>query len=83
MPDSIKWYLKPGAITIAFLVLGPLAVVVIPLILASPAFKRWNKVVMIVLIILYALLNIWALNAFVGVYGTLQKQMQELQAAMK
>ncbi|MCX5686317.1 MAG: hypothetical protein NTW09_02490 [Candidatus Omnitrophica bacterium] len=70
---KMKWYLRPVWVVIAILAAGPLA---IPLVWMSPAFKKWLKVVITMLVIL---LTIWTINASVGLYNTLKAHIQSLQ----
>jgi hypothetical protein len=64
-------------IAIAILAIGPFA---IPLVWISPAFKRWQKILITILLIL---LTIWLVRASVNLAETLKHRMQELQEIMK
>ena len=77
MTTSIKWYLKPVAIVVAILAVGPFA---IPLVWMSPAFNKWQKIAITALLIL---LTIWLVRTSVNLVETFKQRMQELQAAMK
>jgi len=83
MPDiqrdarTVKWYLKPLSVFIAIAAVGPLA---IPLVWMSPAFKRWQKMVLTMIVIL---LTLWMLKASVDLYRIFLKEFQGLQAALK
>jgi hypothetical protein len=80
-PDSdkkpVKWYLKPVSIFIAIIGFGPFA---IPLIWASPALKRWQK---IALTLITALLTLWMVKAFLEMYRILLKEMLNLQDVLR
>lgn len=73
----VKWYLRPLAILLAVLLAGPFA---IPLIWISPAFKRWQRVVITVLIVL---LTLWMIKSIADLMIILSKEWQNLQAALK
>ena len=79
MPEKVqvKWYLRPITIFIAILAAGPLA---LPLIWLSPVFKRWQKVVIALLVIIFTL---WAFRAAADLYQLLLKEAQELQGVLK
>lgn len=68
-----KWYLRPAWVVVMILAMGPLA---IPLVWMSPAFKKWLKVTITVLLILF---TIWTIKASVSLYNTLKAQIQTLQ----
>jgi len=70
---KMKWYLKPVWVMIAILAIGPFA---IPLVWMSPSFKRWLKVAITALLILF---TIWTINASVELYNTLKAHIQSLQ----
>ncbi|MFH0764228.1 MAG: hypothetical protein V1927_04430 [Candidatus Omnitrophota bacterium] len=70
---KMKWYLTPVWVVIAILMFGPFA---IPLVWMSPAFKRWLKATITVLLILF---TIWTIKVSVTLYNTLKDQMQTLQ----
>jgi uncharacterized membrane protein YhaH (DUF805 family) len=74
---NIKWYLKPVAVIVAILALGPLA---LPLVWLSPAFKRWHKVVMTILIIL---VTAWLVKGSMDLYKVFSQEMKDLQDVMK
>ena len=74
---KIKWYLKPVPVVIAILMAGPFAA---PLVWVSPAFKKWQK---IVITILLALLTIWMVQIFVSAYKAILTSMQQLSATFK
>ena len=74
---KIKWYLKPVPVVIAILIAGPFAA---PLVWASPAFKRWQK---IAITILLALLTIWMAQIFISAYKAILANMQQLGATFK
>ena len=79
-PDTshaeIKWYYRPLALLIAFLVAGPF---VIPLVCLSPALKRWQKIAITIVVIV---LTAWLLKSAIDIYKILLKDIQELQASM-
>lgn len=77
MADSIKWYLKPVAIIVAILAVGPFA---IPVIWISPAFKRWQKIVITILLLL---LTLWLVRTSAGMVESFKQRMQELQDTMR
>lgn len=70
---KMKWYLRPAWVVVMILAMGPLA---IPLVWMSPAFKKWLKVTITVLLILF---TIWTIKASVSLYNTLKAQIQTLQ----
>lgn len=72
----MKWYLKPVAIVVAILAAGPFA---IPLVWMSPAFKKWQKVVITIALIL---LTVWLVKISAEAYKILMKEMKALQDAM-
>jgi len=74
---KVKWYLKPVSIVIAILAVGPFA---IPLVLMSPALKKWQKVVLTAFLILF---TVWLVKATMDIYRSLLKQMQTIQDMMK
>jgi len=74
---QIKWYLRPVAVVIALLCIGPLA---IPFVWLSPAFKKGQKIFITILVIV---LSIWLAKASVELYNVLLEQMKELQAILK
>ncbi len=78
-PDKpvVKWYFKPVAVLIAIAVAGPLA---IPLIWASPALKKWQKIALVVIVIL---LTLWMFKAMVDLYNILSKELRNIQEALK
>lgn len=69
-----RWYFKPVTIIIAILVVGPFA---LPLVWASPALKRWEKLAITLLLVL---LSIWLFRAFSNLVTIFQHEMQELRA---
>jgi len=73
----MKWYLRPVTIIIAILAVGPFA---IPLVWLSPAFKKWLKVTLTVLLIL---LSIVLVKCSMQAYSLLLKEMQALQAVLR
>lgn len=77
MTAPIKWYLRPVAIVIAILCLGPFA---LPLVWVSPAFKRWQKAAITAILIL---ITIWLAKMTADVAQDVMKRLQELQAAMR
>ena len=74
---NTKWYFKPIPIIVAVFVVGPFA---IPLIIKSPALKKWQKITIVVLIIL---LTAWAIKLSVNVYGIFMKDMANLQETLR
>lgn len=73
----IKWYLRPVSVVIAILALGPLA---IPLVWISPAFKKWVKAALTVLLLL---LTIWMADVSMKLYETLKADIQSLENTLK
>jgi membrane protein implicated in regulation of membrane protease activity len=73
----VKWYLRPVAILLAILAVGPFA---IPLVWLSPALKAWLKIVITIAIVL---LTIWMINASASLYSTLSGQVEDLRKAMR
>ena len=74
---KVKWYLRPMAVVIAILAIGPFA---IPLVWKSPAFKKWVKVTITVLLVL---LTIWTIKVSVALYQMLKAEMQNLENVLK
>ena len=74
---KIKWYFRPVWVVMAILGLGPFA---IPLVLMSPALKKWQKVVLTIFLILF---TVWFVKATMDIYRSLLKQMQNIQEMMK
>jgi len=74
---KVKWYLKPVSIVIAVLGLGPFA---IPLVLMSPALRKWQKVALTAFLVLF---TVWFVKAAMDIYRSLLKQMQDIQGMMK
>lgn len=72
----VKWYLKPVFVVIAIFVAGPFA---LPLVWKSPAFKRWIKITITILLILF---TIWLIKVSVEIYQLFLKEMQELQSVL-
>ena len=78
-PDNtkIKWYLKPVAIVVAILIAGPFA---IPMVWVTPAFKKWHKIVITILLIL---LTIWMIQGVVAAYKLILANMRQLSETFK
>ena len=78
-PDNtkIKWYLKPVAVVVWILVAGPFA---IPVVWMSPAFKKWQKIAITILLILR---TIWMVQGVVAAYKLILADMQQLSATFK
>ena len=77
MNYAVKWYLKPLAVIIAILIVGPFA---LPLVWMSPVFKRWQKAIITILLIL---VTIWLVQVSAAIYRTLLSQMQSLRDTLK
>ena len=73
----VKWYFDPLVVAVAILAAGPLA---IPLVIMSPAFKRWHKVAITIAVIL---ITIWAIKASADIYRKLLSDLQLLKDALK
>lgn len=73
----MKWYLKPIPIVIAILIVGPFA---LPLVWMSPAFKRWHKTAVTVILIL---VTIWLGRVSVNAYQLFITEMKSLQETFK
>ena len=69
---AVKWYLKPVTILVWILVLGPFA---IPLVIASPAFKTWQKIAISIALIM---LTVWLMKATIDIYQGLLSKLQSL-----
>ncbi len=69
---EVKWYYKPIWVIIAILALGPLA---LPLVWLSPAFKKWLKVTISILVLVLTALFV---KASVDLYNILSSQIKEL-----
>jgi hypothetical protein len=74
--ETVKWYLRPAVIVIAIIGVGPFA---IPMIWISPVFKRWHKITLTVLTIIFTL---WVVKSSIELYRILLREMQNLQAAL-
>ena len=70
---QVKWYLRPIAVIIAILCIGPFA---LPLVWISPAFKKSHKIFVTILVII---LTVWLAKASVKLYNLLLNEMQQLQ----
>ncbi len=79
LPDKkrVKWYLRPVAILIALITVGPLAM---PMIWISPALKRWQ---MIALTAIVVLLTVWIIKASVDLYRILLRELRNIQEVLK
>lgn len=75
--SQVRWYLTPAAILAAVLIAGPFA---IPLVWMSPAFKKRQKALITALLIL---LTIWLVKVSADLYGSLFRQLQQLQEMMR
>ena len=75
--SQIKWHLRPAAVITAILLLGPLA---LPLVWASPAFKKIHKIVITILV---AFLTVWLVIASVRLCSIVFERMRELQELMR
>ena len=75
--SQIKWHLRPVAVIMAILFVGPLA---LPLVWLSPAFKKSHKIVITIIIIL---LTGWLGMALVRLYSILLQRTNELWELMK
>jgi hypothetical protein len=64
-----KWYLKPAAVIIIILCVGPFA---LPLVWMSPAFKPAHKVMLTVFTIIFTILSV------ISIGKTSQLLMQEI-----
>ena len=73
----MKWYLRPIPIVIVILIVGPFA---LPLVWMSPAFKKWPKVVITIILIL---VTIWLIQVSVSIYQLLISEMKSLQEMFK
>ena len=74
---EMKWYLRPVMVLVAILAVGPLA---IPLVWLSPAFKKWVKIIITIVLVM---LTIWFVKASSDLYQTLLKDMQLIQDVLK
>jgi len=70
---KIKWYLRPIIVVLALLSAGPFA---IPLVWISPAFKKWHKILLTVLVVLF---TIWTIKLTIDLYKMLMKEAMELK----
>ena len=79
LPDKkrVKWYLSPAAILIAIIAIGPFA---IPMVWISPALKRWQKMLLTIIVVLFTL---WVVKSSIDLYRILLREMQNLQAVLK
>jgi len=74
---DIKWYLKPVSVIIALLCVGPLA---LPLVWITPAWKRWQKAVIILATLIFTFLGV---QASVKLYQILKDEMDQLKALLQ
>lgn len=74
---AIKWYYKPVWVIVAILALGPLA---LPIVWLSPAINKWLKVFLTVVTII---VTVWLVQATIGIYHNLLKQMADMQNIMQ
>jgi len=70
---QMRWYFRPITVVIAILCVGPLA---LPLLWVSPAFKKWQKVVISVLVLA---LTVALAKAMVLIYREFEKQLALLK----
>lgn len=70
---AVKWYLKPLAILVAILAVGPFA---IPLVWMCPSFKKWHKVLITILVIF---VTVAAIKESLKIYNALMNQIRDLQ----
>ena len=71
-PQATKWYYSPLAIVVAILIAGPFA---IPLVWLSPAFKMWQKVLIIFALVAF---TVWLTAVFMQTYQTIITQLKSL-----
>ena len=74
---KMKWYLRPVMVMIAILIAGPFA---IPLVWISPAFKRWQKIAITIVLVL---LTIWMFNAAIQLCRIFTAEMKDLQNTLR
>lgn len=70
--NKIKWYYTPVAIVASILIAGPFA---IPLVWLSPAFKAWQKIMIILVLIV---LTVWLTTFFMQTYETIMMQLKSI-----
>jgi len=70
---KLKWYLRPIIVVLALLSAGPFA---IPLVWVSPAFKKWHKILLTVVVVLF---TIWTIKLTADLYRMLLKEALELK----
>lgn len=71
--SEIKWHLRPVAVIMTILFVGPLA---LPLVWLSPAFRKSHKIVITIIIIL---LTAWLGIVSIRLYNILLQRITELQ----
>ncbi|MDD5422229.1 MAG: hypothetical protein WC592_03700 [Candidatus Omnitrophota bacterium] len=78
-PDQkqAKWYLRPTAVIVALLAIGPFA---LPLAWISPSLRTWQKILITIAVVI---LSIWLVRASSDIYSKFSVQMQELQGVLK
>jgi len=69
---QVKWYLKPLVVFVFILMAGPFA---LGLVWMSPAFKRWHKAAITLLVLA---ITIWLVKSGVELYGILLKELKSL-----
>ncbi len=74
---EVKWYLRPFAVIIAILCIGPFA---LPLAWISPAFKKSHKVLITIIVIV---LTLWLIKASFELYDILLNKLQELKEVLR
>lgn len=70
---KIKWYIRPVAVIIAILLIGPFA---LPFLWTSPAFKRNHKIIITLLVFI---LSLWLIESLVRLYTVLLNEIQRIQ----
>ena len=69
----MKWYYKPATVIIAILCVGPLA---LPLLWASPGFKKIYKIAISILVIAA---TVWLIKASADLYSILMREFEEIE----
>ncbi len=72
----VKWYLRPLVVFIIILAVGPFA---LPLVWKSPSFKRWNKIVITIVVFI---LTVWLIKSSVDLFQLLLKELKSLSEIM-
>ena len=71
--SKIKWHLRPVAVIIAILCVGPLA---LPVVWLSPAFKKIHKILITITLLI---ITLWLVKTLMELGTIFLEQMRDLQ----